>query len=1007
MTQALKIPVELLDLIPLQTKVVETAPASALAIQKKIEQESYALFRRAVDEIKIIRREYLTCSANSWGKDSTVTLLAALLAHMELMREGVLNSDSPFLITNINTGVENHLIQMLSFCEAEKIKSFGKENGINVDLRIGTPPLAKQWAALFLSGIKIISSSRTNNDCSVILKVLNAENIERQIKVDYGEKVVTLLGVRLSESVSRASSVKRYGMDSTTANTLIERDESGDMVFAPIVNMSDDHIWTLIRQAGTNPISRSKQGYESIPSYANNHRLLNLIYSDSRDGSCPTSSKKIKGDNQTLGGCGASARTGCYLCAKTATDKSGEAQAKQLRHSIISGNIIKVRNYIISISQDIDYRTWHSRAFDATTGAITLQPNVLNAPALDKVIWLLSQATWDEHERAARFKTLVDQGRENEDLGFADILQDPALSPEDKHEMAEVYKKYATRPLIAPMSFELAIFLSAIHSRDGIRLPPYRALHVWLATKEGKRIPYPSVSVEDAKIDAIPDSVMVIPEHHDVSTFIPFTGNGLLDTESASGCDGESNLSIAEIPVYQAKHYLPKDELHKIDNMKPSDLVKINGLETNLFTQKLRATPTKHQPKKRYSKRSIVKASKRKGKYKVLDRGRTSLNSYSFGYRDKTSHLEERLYAPIKIGMPTTQREFNPLKESICEESTGYKISQLAIYDWIDYGGLEQALAEHDDSIRLHESFDDDIYYFGGVGVFESMLRWGLFKLGKSASENAGRMLTRTSYYNALGILALNDSAVRKLALNKCKTHKISEYRKNIKSNISLHIKQILPMKEYRSYKANLLLTIRNERNERRRQVRDKHQLLLKDPGAYALSEVTELHSHYKDQYKNCVRNWLLPDSLNQSGIKFFDGENLKNKASLNRGFLNFFHSIYTDLETMFMLFDRSVENTIKNDSQARQKVMKACSLLASELNDIEQTALTELKDDINSQNGQGILFYLTYSKPAHISSANEMIEQRLSQIFNSPKLKFKQTFKLSDCVANTGNIMW
>ena len=173
-----------------------------------------------------------------------------------------------------------------------------------------------------------------------------------------------------------------------------------------------------------------------------------MIYSDSKDGTCPTSSKRPQGDSQKAGGCGGSARTGCYLCAKSITDKSGEAQAMQKRHRAISGNILKVRNYIMHVAQDINNRTWHARAVDETTGAVALQPNVLNAKTIDKIIWLLCQATHGDRIRAERFKQLVADGREMDDEGYADIIIDPLLSEEDREEFAAVYKQYAQRHLI-------------------------------------------------------------------------------------------------------------------------------------------------------------------------------------------------------------------------------------------------------------------------------------------------------------------------------------------------------------------------------------------------------------------------------------------------------------------------------------------------------------------------------------------------------------------------------
>jgi 3'-phosphoadenosine 5'-phosphosulfate sulfotransferase (PAPS reductase)/FAD synthetase len=934
-------------------------------------------------------------------------MLAGLQAHKELIAEGLLKQDAPFVITNINTKIENHLIQMLVMYEVDRLRKYGKENNLNIDIRIGFPPLPKQWAALFLSGIKLISTSRNNSDCSVIMKVENAERIEREIKRDYGENVVTLLGVRLDESTKRATSVRKYNMDNTDPEALIERDEENDMVFAPIVNMTTDHVWTCLRQAGTHPMQKVSKGLTQIPSYAKNHRLLHLIYSDSSDGSCPTSSKRIKGEKQSAGGCGQNARTGCFLCAKSQLDKSGEAQAKQKRHEVISGNILKIRNFIMVVAQDISYRTWHSRAMDASTGAIALQPNVLNAETIDKILWLLSQATWDEQERAKKFSRLVSQGREMEDEGYADIINDPLLDEEDRAEMAHVYYQYATKPLIEPMSEELAIFLSAIHARDGIRLPPYRALHIWHATSRGERIPYPDVDASKAVIDDIPDSVMVLPKHHDIASFVPFSGDNLYDTESIDGCEGETKIKSSSIPVHQAKYYLPEIEQHKINGKRPNDLIEIAGLETSLFTHKVRKTPTTHNPKLRFSKRPITKVSRKGGGYKVVDRGRTSLGSPSFGLRDSKTHLEDRLMIPMVVGLPTVQRVYNPLDDAIDHDCLGYEVDHGALDEWQQFEGLERALKDHDDAVRLHEKLDDNIYYYGGTGPLEHFLRWGVIRLGKQASENAARILTRTAYYHALGLLSINDKGIKKLALEKGKSLDVSEYRRNIKANMQLHVKEILSMPEYRKYKSNVLLSIREERNKNRKMVRENHALLINDPVKFACNELKSIFEKYADHYADSIETMILTKALLDDGVHYFDGQSFYNRYHTNKGFKSYFYSIFTDLESMLFLFDKSVKQAVDSNPQARQKLLNVGTEIANDLMRIELEKVTSIKENIKNSNRRSMLYCLILTNKERV----DLVESHADSILNdktiSNKKVFNTSFQLNDCVAMTEGIAW
>lgn len=351
-----------------------------------IEKESYDLFRKAVEDIKIIRNKYLITVACSFGKDSELTLLAALQAHRELMAEGILTSNSPFIITTIDTLVENHLMKILVHHEIKRLKEWGIQNDINIDIRVATPNLSRTWSAMFLSGLKVLSLAKLNNDCSEELKIRNSEKVEKTLVKQYGGLIVTLLGSRISESSARKNSLVKRSQHNKTADELIEfADKSRqDRVFAPIVNMNADHVWTLLRRAGSNPITKPSEGFEPIPSYSTNHRLLNIIYGDSvEEGSCPVSSKRIQGDKSAAGGCGKSARNGCFTCLKPLFDNSAKILAQSKRHGLINGNMLKVRDFMMHIGADISYRTWHTRAMDMTTGAIAAQPNVLNAETLD------------------------------------------------------------------------------------------------------------------------------------------------------------------------------------------------------------------------------------------------------------------------------------------------------------------------------------------------------------------------------------------------------------------------------------------------------------------------------------------------------------------------------------------------------------------------------------------------------------------------------------------------
>ena len=552
----------------------------ANAMLEEERNDSYQKFRAAVDDIKTLRKEFITVSAVSFGKDSTVVLLAALNAHLELMDEGVLDSSSPFVISHINTGVENHLMEMLCEEAMSSLRAFCKQKGINLELKVGRPLLSKNWSSLFLSGIKID----------------NARRLERSIEAQYRGKAVTLLGSRLSESARREANMRRRGTDKVTALDLISGTSEAERVFAPIMSMTDNDVWNLIRMAGNKPIVQSQF---SIISFQANHRLIDIIYRDSEDGACQYSAKKVKGTKERAGGCGGSARTGCYTCAKGITDKSGEEQVKKPRHSAISGNMLKVRNYIMYVAQDIKYRTYQGKAIDHTTGAIALQPNTLRADVIDKLIWLMSQVTVDDQIRAQRFSQLVAQGREMEDVGYRDIVTDTTLDDEDKKTLADVYKKHAQRHLIRPMSLDIAIYLSAIHARDGVRLPPHRAVWIWKQVCEGARIPYPDVDPREGIISDIPDAVMAVPQNN-----VPYPSLhefDFLSSSDAESCEIDFAQSKVRMPVKDAKYFLGDSDKAHIKGLSNTDMITVQGVGQSTWTHKMRVNPLDNSPALKFS----------------------------------------------------------------------------------------------------------------------------------------------------------------------------------------------------------------------------------------------------------------------------------------------------------------------------------------------------------------------------------------------------------------------
>lgn len=916
----------------------------ANAMLEEERNDSYQKFRAAVDDIKILRKEFITVSAVSFGKDSTVVLLAALNAHLELMGEGVLDSSSPFVVSHINTGVENHLMEMLCEEAMSSLRAFCKQKGINLELKVGRPLLSKNWSSLFLSGIKIISSARANNDCAEIMKIDNARRLERSIEAQYQGKALTLLGSRLSESARREANMRRRGTDKVTALDLISGTSEAERVFAPIMSMTDNDVWNLIRMAGNRPIVRSQF---SITSFQANHRLIDIIYRDSEDGACQYSAKKVKGTKERAGGCGGSARTGCYTCAKGITDKSGEEQVKKPRHSAISGNMLKVRNYIMYVAQDIKYRTYQGKAIDHTTGAIALQPNTLRADVIDKLIWLMSQVTVDDQLRAQRFSKLVAQGREMEDVGYRDIVTDTTLDDEDRKTLADVYKKHAQRHLIRPMSLDIAIYLSAIHARDGVRLPPHRAVWIWKQVCEGARIPYPDVDPREGVISDIPDAVMAVPKNN-----VPYPSLhefDFLSSSDAESCEIDFAQSRVRMPVKDAKYFLGASDKAHIKGLSNTDMITVQGVGQSTWIHKMRVNPLDNSPALKFSKRPVKKVSRKHGGFKVTERGRTSLDSPSFSLRGTTPNLAENLLVDVPLYYHEANRQEQLGIDADVDALTGYDIDKEGIENWLQFGGLESAMDAHDKAVAVRERHDKSIYFYGGVGAFQHYARYGVLALNKSAISNTKRILQRTSYFNRLGLFALDDDAILDLSERTATSDSFAlDELCNTQRQQDLPLKAVLSMPVYRSYKAKVLIGIRTSRNQKRAQLKKRHQAVLdglKDRDcSFAVDHLHEMKIRILEQYQEAFEDLTYAKTLVDNGVAGFDGSDYRQIIKIQQGVINYIRAFFTDEAMMLRLFDKKLHDMLFNDAFNRIRLLKAGGQVLQELNELENKALKDLE---------------------------------------------------------------
>ena len=132
------------------------------------------------------------------------------------------------------------------------------------------------------------------------MKILPTSRYVRTQASIAGE-VVLLLGVRRSESATRAGVVTRYD---NGARLNPHNDLSGCLVFRPTVELSTNEIWEFLAL--------------NDPPWGGSHRRLIQLYRDAGGGECPVVTSRDE-----IPSCGTtSSRFGCWTCTVVEKDRS-------------------------------------------------------------------------------------------------------------------------------------------------------------------------------------------------------------------------------------------------------------------------------------------------------------------------------------------------------------------------------------------------------------------------------------------------------------------------------------------------------------------------------------------------------------------------------------------------------------------------------------------------------------------------------------------------------------
>lgn len=264
----------------------------------------------------------------SGGKDST--LVAHLVIEM-LMHLPPSERRRPVHIVANDTLVESPLVVQHIIESSADIADAAMAFGLSVATKI-TRPAPDQTFWVNLIGRGYPSPNRSFRWCTDRMKILPTSRYIKS-QVDESGQVILLLGVRRSESATRAVSVGRYDNGERLNR---HNDLAGCMVFRPIVELSTEDVWEFLAL--------------NDPPWGGSHLKLIGLYRNASGGECPVVTQKTD-----VPSCGTtSSRFGCWTCTVVEKDRSLEGFVESGFKEF--GPLLDFRDWLASIRNDKERR---------------------------------------------------------------------------------------------------------------------------------------------------------------------------------------------------------------------------------------------------------------------------------------------------------------------------------------------------------------------------------------------------------------------------------------------------------------------------------------------------------------------------------------------------------------------------------------------------------------------------------------------------------------------------
>lgn len=309
--------------------------------------------------------EYLADHDKPWivgfsgGKDST--LVAHLVFDTLLSLPPARRTREVHIIAN-DTLVESPLVVGHIHAVQGEMRAAAAAFSLPVKVSTTSPGLEHTfWVNLIGEGYP--APNRTFRWCTDRMKIQpTSEYIKRE--ASKAGEVILLLGVRRSESATRASTVARYdnGERLNRHNDLVQC-----LVFRPIVELTTTEVWEFLAL--------------TPPPWGGNHEALISLYRNAQGGECPVVTQK-----SDVPSCGtSSSRFGCWTCTVVEKDRSLEGFVEAGFAEF--GPLIRFRDWLAEIRSDPKRRSALRRSGEYTiTHSGTFVPGPFTIAARQEIM---------------------------------------------------------------------------------------------------------------------------------------------------------------------------------------------------------------------------------------------------------------------------------------------------------------------------------------------------------------------------------------------------------------------------------------------------------------------------------------------------------------------------------------------------------------------------------------------------------------------------------------------